>query len=106
MQRLPFDLYWNLRLLQKYPVMERDSNGLAQEHLYSCLVFYQECKESWFRHWYLNIIRKREPSLNTRLEKAKEAVEDFEIIDVNESHKAHKIVTKKGAEWFRSLSIP
>lgn len=105
MQRLPFDLASNLRLLTTYPAMKEDTGGLPKEMLYSCLIYYQDCKKSWFKRRYLSVIRKREPALDARLLRAKEALKDYQIIDLRES-RPDKVVVKTGEEWFRDLSIP
>jgi hypothetical protein len=54
----------------------------------------------------LNIIRRRYPDLNGYLQRAKDAVGEYSIIDINESKRTGKVVIKTGAEWFRDLSIP
>ena len=106
MERLPFDVLWNLRLLGENPDLKKNTNGLPQEMLYSCLLYYKRNKETWFRRWRLNAVIKKNPSLIKNLVKARDAVQEFEIVDVDESRKTNAVKTKKGAEFFRDLSIP
>jgi hypothetical protein len=105
MDRLPYDIYFNLRLLSRNPQLKENPNGLPQEHLFGCLLYYQQCKDSLFKRWYLEVVRKRNPSLNSHLTLAKEAVQHLELVDINEGREV-EIVTKTAGESLRSMHIP